>query len=755
MKHALFQTTSYPLSLLIQEIDQGSLGLPELQRPFVWTNAKVRDLFDSMYNGYPVGTLLLWNTGAGAGSRQIGGNPKDHVPQKCIVDGQQRLTSAYAIMTGTPVTEKNYTKRTIRLGFNARKEQFEVSNAAIEKDPDFIPDITALWKEGYKSTVRSFFQRLTKSRKECLTQQEEDELEDNIDRVRDLLLHYRFQALVLSQSASEEQMAEIFVRINSKGVHLNASDFILTLMSVHWEEGRKELENFSKSAVSMKSVGLSPKNPFIDPTTDQMLRVGIAFGFRRARLRSFYRLLSIKGSDSTAASAERRTEQFEKLQKAQSKALNLTNWHEYLNCLQAAGFQNTRMISGKTAVMYSYAIWLIGKYDFSLDHATLRGVISRWFFMSQTTRRYTGSSETQLENDLRRLSDLPDSEGSTFTRSLDRIVNDKFTSDYWGITLPLELDTSSSISSQLYAYWAALNLLKAEALGGGQQVRDLFNPDSPKSLERHHLFPKRHLKLAGIVKTRQVNTIGNMSFIDSTVKAKIGRQAPAGYWPLIARSMSPGRLKRHCFWHALPSGWEHMDYSKFIERRRHLIAKVIKAGFEELTSPAASVQPSLEDRIQAGESEKLELKSTARWNMRTGKLDKRMEHAVLKTVCGFLNSKGGELVIGVDDSGDVIGLSYDMSTLGKRQNHDGYELFLRNMLDARLSVPTAALVTVRFSEYKGKAVCVLGVSGSNRPVFAQPLQGSKQEIDFWVRNGNSTKRLVGDDMLTYQNQMWS
>src|ERR1700756_3882248 len=97
---ALFTTTSYPINALIENIDHGKIGLPELQRPFVWPNVNVRDLFDSLYRGYPAGFLLFWETGADAGLKGIGARNQGAVPKLAIVDGQQRLTSLYAVVKG-------------------------------------------------------------------------------------------------------------------------------------------------------------------------------------------------------------------------------------------------------------------------------------------------------------------------------------------------------------------------------------------------------------------------------------------------------------------------------------------------------------------------------------------------------------------------------------------------------------------------------------------------------------------------------
>ena len=96
----LYRDTGYSLILLIEDIKKGRIALPDIQRPFVWSSAKTRDLFDSMYRGYPIGTLMLWETGADVGTRKIGTGEPEKAPQLLIVDGQQRLTSLYAVLTG-------------------------------------------------------------------------------------------------------------------------------------------------------------------------------------------------------------------------------------------------------------------------------------------------------------------------------------------------------------------------------------------------------------------------------------------------------------------------------------------------------------------------------------------------------------------------------------------------------------------------------------------------------------------------------
>src|SRR5262245_40759641 len=105
---ALFTTTGYPVNALIEDIDLGKIGLPELQRPFVWPNVNVRNLFDSLYRGYPAGFLLFWETGADAGLKGIGDKNDQAVPKLAIVDGQQRLTSLYAVVKRAEVLRANF-----------------------------------------------------------------------------------------------------------------------------------------------------------------------------------------------------------------------------------------------------------------------------------------------------------------------------------------------------------------------------------------------------------------------------------------------------------------------------------------------------------------------------------------------------------------------------------------------------------------------------------------------------------------------
>lgn len=752
----LYRDTGYSLMHLIEDIQHGNIALPDIQRPFVWSPSKVRDLLDSMYRGFPIGTLMFWETGAEVTTRQIGTASRDRVARLLVVDGQQRLTSLFSVITGQHIVTKTFEEKRIRIAFRATDETFQVTDAAIERDPDFISDITVLWRDRYKSVINNFFARLSESRTEELTSEEQDLLEGRIDRVRDLR-DFRFQVIELQQRAEEDEVADIFVRVNSEGVQLNQADFILTLMSVHWEKGRRELEQFCREAVNQSSTRPSPKNPFLDPAPEQLLRAGVGLAFRRGRLQDVYKIL--RGKDlNTGEVSPQRDEQFALLQSAQDEVLDLTNWHEFLKCLIAAGFRGRRMVTSANAVIYTYLLWLIGRRDFRLRTTELQGVISRWFFMAHTTGRYTSSPESQIESDLRRISEIDPTDGQAFCEALDRIIRTKFTQDFWDISLPSLLDTSASKSPALSAYWAALILLDANLLFSNLKIRDLFDPavTAPRSIERHHLFPKKYLSNLGISGTRQ-NAIANMAFVDWSTNAEISMKDPADYWAKMSNQLRTDKLQQHMYWHALPNGWWQMDYSDFIEARRGRIADVVREGFKQLwDEESGSVEPelSISDLIDSGETQSLEFKSTGRWNLRTSSKDSKMEHIIVKTVCGFLNAEGGTLLIGIGDDGEVIGLDKDYQTLTGKPNKDGYELWLRQHLDKSLSCQTAAIVRIEFATVNGNDICVVHVGASRRPVFAKSFSGGDPPSEFWVRVGNATKQMHGDDMVDYQTLRW-
>lgn len=582
MTTILFSEVKYPLSKLLHDIRMGEIGLPEIQRPFVWPNAKVRDLFDSMYRGFPVGYLLFWVNGAGDGHRQIGVDAKQKVPRLLIVDGQQRLTSLYAVIEGVPVVREDYREEHIPIAFNPLTEKFEVADAAICKDPEYIQEISRVWSHegGIFGIAEEYLSRLRATR--SLSADEVRAIQRAINNL-DNIKSYPFTALEISSAADEEQVAEIFVRVNSKGTALNQANFILTLMSVFWDSGRKQLEQFSRDSRTPGVSGPSPFNYFIQPDPDQLLRVSVGVGFRRARLSYAYLILRGKDLETGEFSDERREQQFAILQAAQDKVLDLQNWHEFLKAIRQAGYISGQMISSANALLYAYVFFLIGKHDYRVDHHTLRGLIARWFFMVSLTSRYSGSFESVMEQDLARLRDIGDADG--FVALLDHIIADTFTEDYWNITLPNALNTSSSRTPSLFAYYASLILLKAPVLFSNLLVADLLDPATrarKAAIERHHLFPKGYLRKQGFTEVRDQNQIANFALVEWSDNIDISDHAPSEYFPQFMSRYSDEEWQALRFLHALPEGWQDMPYPAFLETRRKAIAQVIRRGFEKL-----------------------------------------------------------------------------------------------------------------------------------------------------------------------------
>lgn len=606
MAHSLFRMTSFDLRLLVGNIDRGDIALPDIQRPFVWGSAKVRDLFDSMYKGFPVGYLLFWETGAEVGARQIGVDDKDaKVARWLIVDGQQRLTSLYSVMTGHPIVREDFISARIRLAFRPSNEQFAVTDAAIEKDPEFLPDVTELWVN-FKQATSGFFKRLESARG-SLEEQDRDRHEDAFDRVRDLQ-SFSFSVVELDSSVDEEQVAEVFVRVNSEGVTLNQADFILTLMSVFQEKGRRQLEEFARACRVPSAGGASPFNWYIRPQPAQLLRVAVTVAFRRAVLKHVYTLLRGKDLDSGTVDVAKRDQQFERLQSAQDQALDLTNWHEFLQCLERAGFRGERMISSDNAVLYTYALWLIGRVDFGVSLDQLRELMARWFFMAHTTGRYSGAFESQVESDLDALAGFESGDVEGFVTTLNRIVDDTLTADFWSITLPNQLSTSAAKSPALLAYIAALNILDADALLSTGKVRTRLDPAIivKKGIERHHLFPRSYLKKKlDITEIKRINQIANMALVEWNDNIAISDAPPFEYWPdQVAKKrqkqagLTEERLEKQVYWHALPGAWPSMDYDEFLAARRLLMAEVTRDAFKRLGDPAyepAYPEPSMPD----------------------------------------------------------------------------------------------------------------------------------------------------------------
>ena len=180
-----------------------------------------------------------------------------------------------------------------------------------------------------------------------------------------------------------------------------------------------------------------------------------------------------------------------------------------------------------------------------------------------------------------------------------------------------------------------------------------------------------------------------------------------------------------------------------------------------IAAEASSASSStLEERIAQGESQTMEFKSSAGLGHK-GTDARQAQHEILKTVCAFLNRAGGELVIGVNDDGELIGVARPVTSTGEF-NRDRFQLLMGNLLRDNLSTPTADLVDVRFKERGNKTLCLVSVRRSpNRAVWARPMSsdGKWQQVNTdkwncWVRDGPSTRLLQGPKLEDYIRRQW-
>jgi len=750
MSETVFKEVRYDLGSLAKFIELGEIGLPDIQRPFVWNNAKVRDLFDSMYQGYPVGYLLFWQNGLADDSRAIGMDAKQKTPRLLIVDGQQRLTSLYAVIKNIHVVRNNYESERIQIAFNPLQEKFAVADAAILRDKAYLPDISKLWSADTDlfEVAEEYLEGLSTTRE--VGDEERKKIRRAISKLQNLM-SFPFTALELSAGINEEDVGEVFVRINSKGTPLNQADFILTLMSVFWDEGRAELEKFCREARKPSTDEPSPFNYFIHPDPDQLLRASVGLGFKRARLKYVYSILRGKDLETEKFSEELRVRQFDVLKKAQERVLNLQNWHDFMKCLRLAGYVSAKMISSQNNLIFSYILYLMGRTEYKIEEFRLRRSIARWFFMSSLTGRYTGSPESAMEFDLARFRDVKDADG--FIAYIERACDLALTEDYWSITLPNDLATSSPRSPSLFAYHAALVLLDAPALFSALPVVDLLDPSakSPRSaVERHHLFPKAYLKKLGITAHRDTNQIANFAHVEWGDNARISDQAPADYTPNLKERFSKVDLDRMYAPHALPDSWETMEYQDFLEKRREGMARVIADAYKKLASPPGETtddhEVPIEDLIEEGESTAVEFKSTFRTNLHTKQKDPRMELAVLKTVAGFLNTGGGTLFVGVSDDGTAHGIESDGFP-----NEDKMGLHLVNIVKQRMGPQNMTFVHPRFEDYEDQRVMVVECQKSPVPVFVNDGEVER----FYIRTGSATSELTASQTHDFIRQRFT
>lgn len=590
MGKELFDNIPSKVEDLLRDVEIGKIGLPDLQRPFVWPDSKVRNLLDSMMKGYPIGYIMLWsspedyeNTG------QIGRNEKIYKqPDDLVIDGQQRLTALLASMHGVEIRDKNYSVRRIRIAFNPLNREFAVWTQAYERNPDWISAISSVFdadrehsaSKFRKAYIRQANEGRERNGKDPLTDEEEDVVEQNINDLLNLGI-YTLPTLKINSKADEEDVAEIFVRVNSGGTKLTEKNFIETLLAVFDNEVHDKIGAFC--AESRIPAERTSYNHIIAVDPSHLIRIAVGVAFRRARLKYAYMLLRGKDLRSGVTSTKTREGNLAKFKDGLALATDLNNWHAFLNLFSRAGYLKGSIVASTNAVVFSYVLYLIGKYSYKVPPMKLNQVITKWIFMATITLFYTGSTESEVEKQFADLRDVKNAEG--FVAYLESVIETRFTDDYFAYTLPSSLEGSSANSPAWFGYVASLIVLGTPMLFSTAPLSQHFvvgSSGDKNSIDRHHIFPKNYLAQIGYDNDRDRNQIANFTYLDYNTNIDIGDKAPEEYVGEYRQKLGEEGYVLTCKQNALPLGFEEMEYQDFLRQRRSLMAETVRAAYRKL-----------------------------------------------------------------------------------------------------------------------------------------------------------------------------
>jgi hypothetical protein len=600
----IFEHGQRSIASLISDIERGMIALPDLQRRFVWEDTKVRDLLDSLFVGFPVGTLVFWHTSNEKDARALGAEKPGLRASTLVIDGQQRLTSLYAVMRGVDVSGQDGAMRKITIAFRPRDGRFEVADAAIRNDPEFLPNVTELWNgKRLAIQIRRDLIKGLRDKGRAVDDKYEDAVDSNLGRAH-AITEYRFPTVDIRKTAStqdqearDEDVAEIFVRINNHGTRLGQADFVLTLLSVYHGELRDRIEERSRAMSQGAVVGIDPQ---------QLLRAVCGVAFARARMSAIYRYLRGVDPITGEAAESERKKRLDQLDEAAKRCMETTAWRDYLLRVQHAGFVSEALVASKNAIVNGYAFYIRGRQA-GVPKRKLDETIARWLFGTLLTARYSTASETVFEQDLARLARLGSEDAEGFIRTLDDALGETLTGDYWTHSLVSALQTEKARAPAALAFRAAQVILGTRALFSDQFLQNLLNPPAGgarAAAEAHHLFPTAWLHSRGIRERRVVNQVANLADVGWHENSTISGRSSAEYVPRLREKLAinDDRWGRMCAEHALPLGWERMEYTEFLRERRRRMADIIRVAFRQLGGEPDAPPPTPPWFLPGGEA---------------------------------------------------------------------------------------------------------------------------------------------------------
>lgn len=593
-----YSVTPHPIETLLTWVKSGEIAIPEIQRPFVWDATKVRNLLDSLYNGYPVGYLIAWRNPTVRlkdGTTSAG--------KRILIDGQQRVTALMAALLGQEVIDKDYRTRRIRIAFNPLEQKFEVTNPAIQKDASWIADIAEVFSPevGLIGVMDDYLARNPEA--------DRKEISGILQRLWQITNNH-VGVIELAEDLDIETVTEIFIRVNSAGAQLSQADFVMSKIAADEQNGgnqlRKAIDYFCHLAVAPEALPRIEKNDtkfvkseyfqkmrwlsnvnddLYDPSYTDMLRVAFTSEFGRGKLQDLVALLSGRNFETRDYEEEIAEASFKRLKIGVLNFMSKTHFDRLTMILRSAGFVTSNLIRSKNAVNFSYIIYLRGRAE-KLDAAELERLVRRWYVMSVLRGRYSGNAESSFDYDIRQI------EMHGLAKYANAVIQSELSEDYWSALLPQQFNSSSSTTPSFVVFRAAqAKLGDLGFLSRDITVRDLLLNRS----DVHHVFPKNYLKGRGLSAARY-NQVANYVIAQSEINIAIGDKAPEVYFSDLANQCSGGpqkfggitdieemrtNLRTNCVPETMLNG-SIPDYDEFLEERRKMMAEKIQLYFKTL-----------------------------------------------------------------------------------------------------------------------------------------------------------------------------
>lgn len=598
-----FTLMQYSVNSILGMIAAEQFVIPEIQRPFVWRRSQVRDLIDSLYNGYPTGYIITWKNPDVRTKDGKLSNGK-HV----LIDGQQRVTALMAAISGIEVMDDDFNKDRIKIAFNPLEQdptkRFEVQDASHLKNKRWIPDIAEIFRPDFKQRA---FENAYATANEGV---DLDELSEVLTKLKGIA-NRMIGVIELDHSLDIDEVTEIFIRINSKGTALSQSDFVMSKMAADTAHGgnmlRKVVDYFCHLAVKPEFYPTVAKDsefaqtPYAakikwlandyediyDPDYGDMLRVAFMYKFSRGRISDLVSLLSGRDFVTREFKEEIVEDSYQKLNEGILDFINQYNFAQFVLAIKGAGFKSSKLLTSRMTLDFGYMLYLKLLKDPSIPNEQVKHYVQRWFVLTTLTGRYAGSPETTMSRDIRMI------EERGFVNFLDETEKSVLADTFWEVTLPQNLETISVNSPAFNTFLAAqINMNKNSLFMHGTMISDLLNISG----DVHHIFPKAYLKNNGVNSKGWYNQVANYTYLDTQVNKAISDDAPVVYFgrvlaqceskvPEIGNITERENLQKNLEENALPAGIVNMtvnDYEAFLVERRKLMAKMIETYYKQL-----------------------------------------------------------------------------------------------------------------------------------------------------------------------------